>query len=252
MITLKDKEEIKKMRKAGLLASQTLDYITPFIKAGISTEEINQLCHNFIVSKNAYPAPLNYNGFPKSVCTSINNVVCHGIPKETDILKAGDIINIDVTVNLNGFYGDTSRMFAVGKISKEAENLIKRTEKAMYLAIDAVKPFKDLSIVGKTIEKYISKFNYGIVRDYTGHGIGKKFHEDPYVLHFDNGLSGIILKPGMIFTIEPMINSSSNYHTITDKKDNWTVYTKDNALSAQTEHTILVTEKGSEILTKTS
>lgn len=249
MISIKNKEEIAKMRSAGKLAGKTLSFIEPFIKAGISTEELNKLCHNFIVEHNAIPAPLNYSGFPKSICTSVNNVVCHGIPSEKEILKDGDIVNIDVTVILNGYHGDTSRTYFIGDVSEEVVKLVSRTEKAMMKGIEAVKPGGFLSEVGKAIEKYIKKYNYSIVSEYGGHGIGKKFHEDPHVYHFYTKLNKIRLKPGMTFTVEPMINLGSTGNITTSEVDGWTVTTNDNLPSAQFEHTILVTDKGYEILT---
>ncbi len=248
-IIIKTEEEIRKMRISGRIAADTLFFIEPYVKEGVNTEEINKLCHDYIISRGAIPAPLNYRGFPKSICTSINNVVCHGIPSEYDVLRNGDIINIDVTVIKDGYHGDTSKMFLVGNVSEEARLLVERTEKATMRAIEIIKPDIFLNEIGKTIEKYVEKFNYGIVRDFTGHGIGISFHEDPHVCHFDIGNNGPRLKLGMIFTVEPMINSSSNWKTEVDKKDGWTVYTKDNALSAQFEHTVLVTRSGYEILT---
>lgn len=248
-IHIKTKEEIKKMRIAGKKAKSVLDFIEPYVKPGVSTEELNILCHDFILSQHCIPAPLNYKGFPKSICTSVNNVICHGIPSQKEILEDGDIINIDITVIKDSYHGDTSRMFAVGKISTENQLLIERTKNAMIRAIQIVKPNIYLNEIGKTIEQYISKFNYGIVRDFTGHGIGKNFHEEPHVCHYDLGEKGPRLKAGMIFTIEPMINASNTWKTIVDKKDKWTVRTIDGAMSAQFEHTILVTDTGYEILT---
>lgn len=250
MIKIKSEEEIKKMKKVGKLAAQTLDFIAPYINPGISTEKINQLCHDFITRNGAYPAPLNYQGFPKSVCTSLNNVVCHGIPSKKDVLKEGDIINVDVTVKLNGYHGDTSRTFLLGKTSSQAKLLVERTEEAMYKGIEAVAPGDYLNEVARAIEGYILPFGYGIVRDYGGHGIGEGFHEEPNVFHFYTPENKIILKPGMIFTIEPMINAGGSYKVITSPEDGWTVYTQDGSLSAQFEHTVLVTDSGREILTK--
>ena len=249
MIQIKSREEILKMRKAGKLAAQLLDHLAPFVKEGVSTEELDRLSVEFIKENGAIAAPLNYHGFPKSICTSINNVVCHGIPSEKEIIKNGDIVNVDVTVILNGYHGDTSRTFIVGEVDEKVKLLVDRTEKAMMRGIEAIKPNSFLSEVGKAIEKYITKFGYSIVEDYGGHGIGAKFHEDPHVYHFYTHLNRIKLKPGMIFTVEPMINVGT-HEVITSKKDNWTVTTKDNKLSAQFEHTVLVTEKGFEILTK--
>lgn len=237
------------MRAACKLAAQTLNFIKPYVKPGVNTEELNKLCNDFILKHNAIPAPLNYHGFPKCICTSINDVVCHGIPSITDVLKEGDIVNVDVTVILNGYHGDTSTMFIVGEVDQEINLLVSRTYKAMMKGIEAVKPNVFLNEIGKSIEKYVKKFNYGIVREYTGHGIGQAFHEDPHVCHYDLGKNGPRLKPGMIFTVEPMINASSVWKTVLDEDDGWTVRTKDGALSAQYEHTVLVTDTGVEILT---
>ncbi|PCI25037.1 type I methionyl aminopeptidase [Candidatus Peregrinibacteria bacterium] len=249
MITYKNKAEQKKMRQAGKLAAQVLEFIEPHVQPGISTEALNTLCHDFIVSHHAIPAPLNYHGFPKSICTSVNHVICHGIPSPDDILTDGDIINIDITVIKDGFHGDTSKTFLVGNVSEKNKLLVERTHNAMMRGIAVVKPGVPLHKIGRTIEKYINKFGYGIVEDYTGHGIGIKFHEEPSVLHYDH-TDDIMIKEGMTFTVEPMINQSSDGRSITDKKDGWTVYTTDNALSAQFEHTILVTATGHEILTQ--
>ena len=250
MIYIKSKYDIKMMRKAGELAAKLLNYISPFVKEGISTLYLNDLCEEFTKKHGAISAPLNYNGFPKSICTSLNNVVCHGIPSEKEILKDGDIINIDVTVKLDGYYGDTSRTYLIGNVSEEAKHLVRRTENAMYRGIKAVKPGKYLYEVGKAIEKYISKFGYSIVRDFVGHGIGKNFHEDPQVLHYYSLRNKIRLQEGMIFTIEPMINLGKSYKVKVSSEDGWTVTTEDGSLSAQFEHTVLVTSKGAEILTK--
>ena len=238
------------MRKAGELTAKLLKYIEPFVKEGVSTLYLNDLCEEFTKKHGAISAPLNYNGFPKSICTSINNVVCHGIPSEKETLKDGDIINIDVTVKLGGYYGDTSRTYLIGNVNEEAKYLVRRTENAMYRGIKAVKPGKSLYEVGKAIEKYISKFGYSIVRDFVGHGIGKSFHEDPQVLHYYSLRNKIRIQEGMIFTIEPMINMGKSYEVKVSSEDGWTVTTEDGSLSAQFEHTVLVTSKGAEILTK--
>lgn len=249
MIKLKNREEIIKMRNAGKLAARVLEYIEPFVKEGESTGRLDALCNEFIIQNGAIPAPLNYHGYPKSICTSVNNIVCHGIPSMTQELKNGDIANIDITVILDGYFGDTSRTFLIGEVSEAARLLVERTENAMYRGIEAIKPNTYLYEVGRAIEKYVSKLGYSIVREYGGHGIGKEFHEDPHVYHFYTTLNKIRLKPGMCFTVEPMINEG-RYEVITSKKDGWTVTTKDNSLSAQFEHTVLVTEQGYEILTK--
>lgn len=242
--------EIQKMRIAGKAAAEVLDFIAPHVREGVSTETLNTLCHEYIVGNGDIPAPLNYHGFPKSICTSINNVICHGIPSEEEILRDGDILNIDITVIRDGYYGDTSRMFCIGNVSEKAKKLVERTEKAMYRGISAVKPGARLNDIGIAIEKYISQFQYGIVRDFTGHGIGSVFHTDPAVLHYDTKRPGPLLRPGMVFTIEPMINESRRWQSVIDNNDGWTVRTTDGALSAQYEHTILVTETGYEILTQ--
>ena len=249
MIVIKKPEEIEKMRKAGRLAAQVLTYIEPFVREGVSTLYLNDLCAEFTQKNGAISAPLDYHGFPKSICTSINNVVCHGIPAEKDILKNGDIVNVDVTVILDGYHGDTSRTFMIGDVSEEIEKLVSRTESAMHRGIAAVKPGKYLYEVGKAIEKYIDKFGYSIVRTYGGHGIGKSFHEDPHVLHYFSRENKIRLQEGMIFTVEPMINMGKNYAVETSSTDGWTVTTADGSISAQFEHTILVTSEGAEILT---
>lgn len=251
MILIKTPIQIQGIRASSKLAAATLKHTASFIKVGISTQELNKIAHQYIISHGAIPAPLNYGGYPKSICTSINNVVCHGIPSKNEILKEGDIINIDVTTILNGYFGDTSASYPVGKISKEASLLIERTKKSMELAIKSVKAGKYLNdCVGKIIEDYITPFGYSIVRDLGGHGVGLKFHEDPFVFHYNNLINHTILKAGMIFTIEPMINDSKNWHVYQDKKDGWTIRTKDGSLSAQFEHTILVTDSGAQILTK--
>lgn len=244
-------EEIKKMRVAGRAGASVLDMITPYVQEGVSTGKLDKICHEYILDNGWIPAPLNYHGFPKSICTSVNNVICHGIPNDKEILKNGDIVNLDITVIVDGYHGDTSRMFGIGNISTEDELLIKRTKEAMMRAIRAVKPGASLNIIGRTIEKYISKFHYGIVRDFTGHGIGKAFHTDPHVCHYDTGHPGPRLEEGMAFTIEPMINATPSWEAIIDKSDKWTVRTRDGANSAQWEHTILVTKKRAEILTTT-
>lgn len=251
MIIIKTPAEIEKMRKAGRLAAQLLDYIEPFVKEGVSTLYLNDLCAEFTRQHGAISAPLNYHGFPKSICTSINNVVCHGIPSEKDILKDGDIVNVDVTVILDGYHGDSSRTIMIGNVAEEIKTLVKRTEKAMYRGIAAVRPGKYLYEVGRAIEKYINKFGYSIVKAYGGHGIGKNFHEDPHVLHHFSKENKIRLREGMIFTVEPMINLGKSDAVETSPVDGWTVTTADGSVSAQFEHTILVTSGDAEILTAT-
>ena len=235
------------MRKAGKLAAETLDFITPHVMPGITTNALDKLCHDFIISQNAIPAPLNYRGFPKSICTSVNHVICHGIPNEK-ILQNGDIINIDVTVILDGWYGDTSRMYHVGDVGIKAKRLCQATYDAMMIGIEQVKPGAFFGDIGHAIQQYISKYKYSIVEDYTGHGIGRVFHDEPAVLHYGKQGSGAMIEEGMFFTIEPMINAGSK-HTLLSKLDGWTVTTRDKELSAQFEHTIGVTKNGFEIFT---
>jgi len=249
-ITIKSSSDIDKMRTAGRLAASVLKMIEPHVKVGVTTEHLDQLCHQFIVDElDCVPAPLNYHGFPKSICTSINNVVCHGIPGEKK-LKKGDIINIDITVIKDGFHGDTSKMFLLGKPSVKAAKICKVAQECMYLGIDLVKPGVRLGEIGQVIGAHAQANHCSVVRDYCGHGIGRGFHEEPQVLHYDNGKTqqSPILEAGMTFTIEPMINLG-DYQVVTSKLDGWTVTTKDRSLSAQWEHTILVTESGYEILT---
>ena len=251
MIFIKNPTQIERVRKSAHLAAQTLDYLGSFIKEGVSTQKINDLAHQFIVDHGAYSATLNYQGYKKSICTSINDVVCHGVPSVKVVLKEGDIMNVDVAVIIDGFYGDTSRMFMIEPVSNEARQLVLETKNALSLAIKELAPDKYLNdCVGKIIEPYIKKFGYSSVRGLTGHGVGIEFHEDPSVFHFDLGFQDILLRPGMIFTIEPMINQSGDYRIKTDKQDGWTVRTTDGSLSAQWEHTVLITSTGYEILTK--
>ena len=246
-ITIHSKENFAKMRAAGLLAAQILDFITPYVKEDVTTDELNTLCHNKIIENGAIPAPLNYKGFPKSICTSINHVICHGIPNEKP-LKDGDIINIDVTVILDGWYGDTSRMYFVGNPSIKAKRLIQVTYDSMMLGIDQVRPGAHLGDIGNAIQTCVEKSGFSVVRDYCGHGIGRIFHCEPSILHYGKKGSGIILEEGMFFTIEPMINAGK-HETILSKHDGWTVTTRDKSLSAQFEHTIGVTKDGFEIFT---
>lgn len=251
MVIIKNTEQISGIRKSSHLAALTLKHLEGYVKPGINTESLNQIAHQFITSHGAIPAPLNYEGYPKSICTSINNVVCHGIPSKKEVLKDGDIINIDVTTILNGFYGDTSITYPVGNVSKDTQLLIDRTKHALDLAIKELKPGRSLNeCVGQTIEDYVSQFGYAPVRDCGGHGVGVGFHEDPFVFHHRTKRSDIILKPGMIFTIEPMINASSNWRINLDPRDGWTIRTDDGSISCQFEHTILITKNGSEVLTK--
>ena len=251
-ITIKNTEDITKMRIAGKLASEVLDYITEFVKPGISTDEIDKLCHEFMVKEQGtIPAPLNYappghSPYPKSVCTSINNQICHGIPSQK-ILKKGDIVNIDVTVIKDGYHGDTSRMFYAGEPSIQAKRLCDITYECMWLGIYQVKPGNTLGDIGYAIQTHAESNGYSVVREFCGHGIGTVFHEEPQVLHYGNKGFGEELVEGMIFTIEPMINAGKK--DIKMLPDGWTVVTKDRSLSAQWEHTILVTKEGFEVLT---
>ncbi len=248
MIKIKSTSEIEKMRRAGKLAAEVLNYAGTLIAEGVSTQKINDLCHQYTVERGAKSAPLNYHGFPKSICTSVNHVVCHGIPNDHQILKDGDIVNVDITVILDGFHGDTSRTFIVGDTDQATRELVDRTYESMMEAIKIVRPNVFFGEIGKTIEKFIKPFGYGIVRDFCGHGIGNEFHEDPMVMHYKSRDRGKRMKAGMCFTIEPMINMGT-HETYVDSKDGWTAYTRDGSLSAQFEHTILVTDTGYEILT---
>lgn len=245
-IKIYGKDALDGMRKAGKLAKEVLDFIEPHVNIGISTDELNNLCHDFIISHNAIPATLNYNGFPKSICTSVNNVICHGIPCDYK-LKNGDIINIDVTVILDGWYGDTSRTFLVGKCTKLAEHLVDITKQALFVGIDAVKPYGHFGDIGQAIQKFIDKQGFSIVQDYCGHGIGDVFHGAPTILHYATNSKGPQILPGMFFTIEPMINVGSYKTKVL--KDGWTAVTVDKSLSAQFEHTLAITEDSVEILT---
>jgi len=248
-ITIHNQEDFTKMHKAGKLAAEILDYITPFVQAGVSTDSLNDLCHKKIIENNAIPAPLNYRGFPKSICTSINHVICHGIPSDK-ILKNGDILNIDITVIVDGWHGDTSRMFYVGdNVSIKAKKLIQVTYDCMILGIEQVKAGAKLGDIGFAIQNYAENNGFSVVRDYCGHGIGRIFHSEPNVVHYGKKDTGIILQEGMFFTIEPMINEGT-HETILSKHDGWTVTTRDKKLSAQFEHTVGVTKDGCEIFTK--
>ena len=248
-IHIKSVDEIAKMRVAGRLAAEVLEMIEDYVKPGVSTGELDRLCHEFIVNQqNAIPAPLNYNGFPKSICTSINHVICHGIPSNDKALKSGDIINIDITVIKDGFHGDTSKMFLVGKTADHAERLVRVTQECLYKAIELVRPGVTLGDLGYVIQQHGEAHNYSIVREYCGHGIGRVFHEEPQVLHYGAPNTGLKIEEGMTFTIEPMLNAGSR-HTKLSKKDGWTVTTKDRRLSAQWEHTLAVNASGCEVLT---
>ncbi len=246
-VTIKNAEEIEKMRVAGRLAGEVLTMIGEHVQPGITTDELNQICHDYITNvQGAIPAPLNYHGFPKSVCTSVNHVICHGIPGDKK-LKDGDIINIDVTVIKDGYHGDTSKMFHVGKTSILAQRLVKVAHESMMLGIEMVKPGIRLGDIGHVIQQHAEKEHFSVVREYCGHGIGQVFHEEPQVLHYGTPGTGMALQSGMTFTIEPMINAGKRH--VRQLPDGWTVVTKDRSLSAQWEHTILVTDDGYEILT---
>ena len=243
---LNNPEAVEKMRVAGKLAADVLVMLDEYVKEGVTTEYLNELCHNKIVENGAIPAPLNYKGFPKSICTSINHVVCHGIPNDK-ILNDGDIINIDITAILDGYYGDTSKTFSVGEISIKAERLIRTTYESMMEGIKILKPGINLGDIGFVIQSYAESNGCSVVRDFCGHGVGKTFHEEPNILHYGKKGEGIKIKKGMVFTIEPMINLGE-YHTKV-LPDGWTAVTKDKSLSAQFEHTVGITNNGYEIFT---
>lgn len=240
--------EVIKMRAAGRLAAEVIDYIAPFVKVGVTTNYLNDLCHKKIIENGAIPAPLNYRGFPKSICTSINHVICHGIPSDKE-LKDSDILNIDVTVILDGWHGDTSRMFYLGDVPLKAKRLTQVTYEALMLGIDQVRPGAHFGDIGHAIQTYVEKQGFSVVRDYCGHGIGRIFHTEPNITHYGNKGAGAVIEEGMFFTIEPMVNAGS-HETLLSKHDGWTVTTRDKSLSAQFEHTMGVTKDGVEIFTK--
>jgi methionyl aminopeptidase len=251
-VSIKTADELEKMRVAGRLAAEVLEMIEPRVEAGVTTGELDRICHDHITRvQQAIPAPLNYHGFPRSICTSINDVVCHGIPSDTKKLRNGDIINIDVTVIKDGYHGDSSIMVEVGEVAPHARRLIEVTRECLYLALEVVKPGAALGDIGHVIQQHAEKNYYSVVREYCGHGIGREFHEDPQVLHYGRKGAGLVLEPGMTFTIEPMINAGRR-HTRLNQKDGWTVTTKDGRLSAQWEHTIGVTDTGCEVFTRRS
>ncbi|MDX2102804.1 MAG: type I methionyl aminopeptidase [Alphaproteobacteria bacterium] len=245
-IKLHSPEQFEAMRKAGRLAAETLDAVTPLVVPGVTTQALNDFCHDFITKRGAIPAPLGYRGFPKSICTSVNHVVCHGIPGDKR-LDAGDVINIDVTVILDGWHGDTSRMYTVGEVPIKARKLIEVTYEAMMRGIEAVKPGNTVGDIGAAIQAYAERHRYGVVRDFCGHGLGRVFHDAPSILHFGKPGTGPELKPGMFFTVEPMINAG--HWAVKVLADGWTAVTKDRSLSAQFEHSVGVTETGVEIFT---
>ena len=246
-VTIKSPDEIAKMLVAGQLAAQVLGMIAPYIRPGVTTDELDRLCHDYIVDiQQAVPAPLNYHGFPKSICTSVNHVVCHGIPAARK-LKHGDVVNVDITVIKDGFHGDTSKMFCIGEPSVRARRLVDAAYECLKLGISMVKPGARLGDIGAAIQRYAESRNFSVVREYCGHGIGRQFHEEPQVLHYGTPGTGFKLVAGMTFTIEPMINAGKRHVKLLP--DRWTVITKDRSLSAQWEHTILVTKLGHQVLT---
>lgn len=246
-VSIKTPQDIAKMRVVGRMAAKVLEQIGEYVKPGVSTGELDRICDEMGRAQGAISACIGYKGYPKSVCTSVNQVVCHGIPSDTKILKSGDIINIDVTLIYDGFHGDTSCMFLVGKVAPHAERLVQVTQECLYKAIDIVKPGTTLGDIGHIIQQYAEGNYYSVVRDYCGHGIGRIFHEDPQVMHYGQPGAGMVLKEGMTFTIEPMINAGKSGTKL--KKDGWTVETRDGRLSAQWEHTMAVTATGVEVLT---
>ena len=249
-VHIKSPDEIEKMRIAGRLAGEVLQMIRPHVQAGITTGELDRLCHDYIVNEQqAIPAPLNYHGFPKSICTSVNHQVCHGIPGDR-VLKDGDILNIDITVIKDEFHGDTSKMFTIGAPNIKAARVIRIAHECLKLGIEMVRPGIQLGDIGYAIQRHAESSHCSVVREYCGHGIGRGFHEDPQVLHYGTAGTGLKLEPGMTFTIEPMINAGKRFVKLLN--DNWTVVTKDHSPSAQWEHTILVTDTGHEILTRCS
>ena len=246
---IKTPEQIEGIRRAGVLNTAVLDMVAEHIKAGISTEDINTLVHEFTVGHGGIPAPLNYEGFPKSVCVSVNDVVCHGIPSADEILQEGDIVNVDVTTILDGYFADASRMFIIGKTSPEKEKLVQVAKECLEIGMEAAKPYCFVGDIGNAIAHHAHKNGFTIVRDLCGHGTGNHFHEEPDVEHYGRKGTGMLLVPGMVFTIEPMGNMG-DWQVVVDEEDGWTVYTEDYSPSAQWEHTLLMTEDGLEIITK--
>ena len=249
-VTPKTPQELQGMRVAGRLAAKVLEMIEPLVKVGMTTGELDRICHDYIVNvQQAIPAPLNYHGFPKSICTSVNDVICHGIPSDSKKLRNGDIINIDVTVIKDGWHGDTSIMVGVGDVAPHAERLMRITQECLYKALAIVRPGTTLGDIGHVIQQYAEENYYSVVREYCGHGIGQIFHEEPQILHYGSPGVGEVLREGMTFTIEPMINAGKR-HTKLNTKDGWTVTTRDGRLSAQWEHTLAVTAEGCEVFTQ--
>lgn len=245
---IKTPAQIEGIRKACAINTAVLDLVAENIKAGMSTEEIDKLVYEYTISQGATPAPLGFCGFPKSVCTSINDQVCHGIPSERDILRSGDIVNVDVSTIYEGYYADASRMFTIGKVDKKAKDLVAITKECLNRGIEAAQPWAYLGDIGAAVSSFAKKHGYSVVTEFGGHGVGVEFHEEPFVCHVGKRKTGMVLVPGMIFTIEPMINAGRK-DVFIDASNDWTVYTQDGSLSAQWEHTILITEKGPEILT---
>ncbi len=247
MISIKSEREIELMKETCLLAANTLQYIEGFVKEGISTGELNDLCHEYIIKQGATPSPLNYRGFPKSICTSINEVICHGIPSYDEILKDGDILNIDITTYYKNFHGDTNKTFLVGNVDPETKKLVDVAHQCMMTGIEVIKPGAFIGDIGAAVAKLAHHHHYSVVKEYCGHGIGREFHEEPQVVHNARKGTGAMMKPGMTFTVEPMINRGKLNSKVLS--DGWRVVTRAGSLSAQFEHTILVTETGYEILT---
>ncbi len=248
-VTVKTPDEIEKMRVAGRLAAEVLQVVAPHVKPGVTTEALDRVCHDHIVNvQKAVPANIGYRGFPKTVCTSVNNVICHGIPSPGKVLKDGDILNIDVTVIKDGWHGDTSRMYLVGEPSVMARRLVDTTREAMWRGIRTVRPGATLGDIGHAIQSYVEGERFSVVREYCGHGIGRIYHEEPQVLHYGRPGEGLRLQPGMTFTIEPMVNEGTRHTRLLP--DGWTVVTKDRKLSAQWEHTVVVTDDGADVLTR--
>ena len=245
---IKTKEQLEGIRKAGKLNTEILDMVAANIKEGMSTDDINTLVHNYTIEHGGTPAPLGYQGFPKSCCTSVNDVVCHGIPDKNEILKNGDIINVDVTTILDGYYADASRMFLIGDVSEEAKKLVEVTKESVDLAVKELKPWCHLGDIGEIVSKHIYAHGYTVLHDIGGHGVGNDFHEDPYVCHIGKRGTGMVLVPGMVFTIEPMVNAGEE-DFFQDEENGWTIYTEDGSLSAQWEYTVAITEDGVEIIT---
>lgn len=246
---IKTKEQIEGIKKSAKINNGLLDLISENIKEGMTTEEIDKLAYDYTISMGGIPADLNYDGFPKSICVSINNEVCHGIPSKDVIFKSGDIVNVDATTILNGYYSDASRMFMIGEVSEEARNLVQVTKECLNKGLEEVKPWGFLGDIGAAIQEYAESNGYSVVREFGGHGVGLDIHEDPFVFHFGKRGTDMVLAPGMVFTIEPMINAGS-HEIFIDENNGWTALTTDGSLSAQWEHTVLVTEEGVEIISE--